>query len=74
MMEPKDIQEEYADALRALLEKNTIARRRNLWDVFCRAIARAVAAEAEVERLKRRVVELEDFLSAYRIVKDEPGI
>ena len=50
-MEPKDIQEEYADALRALLEKNTIARRRNLWDVFCRAIARAVAAEAEVTRL-----------------------
>ena len=46
-----DVQEEYADALRALLDKNTIARRRNLWGVLYRVITRAEAAEAEVARL-----------------------
>ena len=50
-MIPIDVQDEYATALRALLEKNTIARRRNLWGVFSRVIARAEAAEAEVARL-----------------------
>ena len=63
-MKPKDIQEEYADALRALLEKNTIARRRNLWGVFSRVTARAEAAEAEVARLT-------DELAALRAQLDE---
>lgn len=50
-MIPVDDQRKFSDALRAVLEENTSARRRELWSVFAAPFNRADELAAEVERL-----------------------